>query len=145
MKHALLALSMLAAAAVAAPTAHADDGLKWMSGCWQTKDKSYREVWTKPDSGFLFGYSLTFEDGAVAYFEQSRIDGGAPAVFNAYPSGFGPSEFTESSRAKNTVTFENGAHDYPQRITYTRKGSRMTATISLLNGARPVTWEFRKC
>ena len=145
MKHALLALSMFAASAVVAPAAQADEGLKWMSGCWQTKDKSYREVWTKPDSGFLFGYSLTFEDGAVAFFEQSRIDAGAPAVFNAYPGGFGPSEFTEASRAKNTVTFENGAHDYPQRIVYTRKGSRMTATISLLNGARPQTWEFKKC
>jgi hypothetical protein len=145
MKHALLALSMFAASAVVAPAAQADEGLKWMSGCWQTKDKSYREVWTKPDSGFLFGYSLTFEDGAVAYFEQSRIDAGAPAVFNAYPGGFGPSEFTESSRAKNTVTFENASLDYPQRIVYTRKGSKMTATISLLNGARPQTWEFKKC
>ncbi|MBU4569088.1 MAG: hypothetical protein KJ833_09000, partial [Alphaproteobacteria bacterium] len=77
MKHALLALSMLAASAVAAPAAHADEGLKWMSGCWQTKDKSYKEVWSKPESGFLFGYSITYEDGAAAYFEQSRIDGGA--------------------------------------------------------------------
>jgi len=66
-------------------------------------------------------------------------------VFNAYPNGFGPTEFTEESRGKNTITFSNASHDYPQRVTYTRKGSRMTATISLTNGARAVTWEFRKC
>src|SRR3990167_9268041 len=104
MKHALLALSMFAASAVVAPAAQADEGLKWMSGCWQTKDKSYREVWTKPDSGFLFGYSLTFEDGAVAFFEQSRIDEGAPAGFNAHPGGVGPSEIPRPTRAKKTPT-----------------------------------------
>ncbi len=146
MKRSLVALSLLAASAMLAPAAHADEGLKWMTGCWRTADKTYEEVWTKPDSGYLFGYSLTYDEtGAVSFFEQSRIDAGAPAVFNAYPGGFGPSEFPEFSRGKNTVTFANQAIDYPQRIVYTRKGSRMTATISLINGAREQKWEFKKC
>jgi hypothetical protein len=149
MKHAALALAFavtVVGGCAVAPAAHADEDLKWMSGCWRTSDKSYKEVWSKPDSGFLFGYALTYDEtGALTFFEQSRIDGGAPAVFNAYPSGFGPSEFTETARAKNTVTFTNSAHDYPQKIVYARKGSRMTATISLMNGARANTWEFRKC
>jgi len=147
MKHALASLVLtVAASSVIAPAAHADEDLKWMSGCWRTADKSYKEVWSKPDAGFLFGYALTFDEtGAVGFFEQSRIDGGAPAVFNAYPGGFGPTEFTEESRGKNTVTFSNASHDYPQKVTYSRKGSRMTATISLINGARPQTWEFKKC
>jgi hypothetical protein len=149
MKLPVLALAFAATFAggcATAPAAHADEGLKWMSGCWRTQDQSYKEVWTKPDAGYLFGYSMTYDEtGALAYFEQSRIDGGAPAVFNAYPNGFGPTEFTEESRGKNTITFSNASHDYPQRVTYTRKGSRMTATISLTNGARAVTWEFRKC
>ena len=149
MKYSALALAFtvtFVGGCVTAPAAHADEDLKWMSGCWRTADKSYREVWTKPDSGFLFGYSLTYDEtGALSFFEQSRIDGGSPAVFNAYPGGFGPTEFTEESRAKNTVTFSNSAHDYPQKVSYTRKGSRMTATISLMNGARAVSWEFRRC
>lgn len=117
-----------------------------MTGCWRTADKSYKEVWTKPDSGYMFGYALTYDEtGAVSFFEQSRIDAGAPAVYNAYPGGFGPSEFIEESRAKNTVTFANPALDYPQRIVYTRKGGRMTATISLINGAREQKWDFKKC
>lgn len=149
MKHAVLALSFAAtfvAGCALAPAAHADEGLKWMTGCWRTQDKTYKEVWSKPEAGFLFGYALTYDEtGALSFFEQARIDGGAPAVYNAYPGGFGPSEFTEESRAKNTVTFANSAHDYPQRIVYARNGSRMTATISLANGARAQTWEFRKC
>lgn len=149
MKLAALAFTaavMIAGGCASAPAAYADEDLKWMSGCWRTADRSYREVWSKPESGFLFGYALTFDEtGALSFFEQARIDGGAPAVFNAYPGGFGPSEFTETSRARNTVTFANAAHDYPQRITYTRNGSRMSATISLMNGARMNTWEFRKC
>ncbi|MDP1554251.1 MAG: DUF6265 family protein [Hyphomonas sp.] len=149
MKHAVLAFSFAATfvgGCALAPAAHADEGLKWMSGCWRTQDQTYKEVWSKPEAGFLFGYALTYDEtGALSFFEQARIDGGAPAVYNAYPGGFGPSEFTEESRAKNTVTFANSAHDYPQRIVYARKGSRMTATISLANGARAQTWEFRKC
>ena len=146
MKRSLVALSLLAASAMLAPAAHADEDLKWMTGCWRTADKSYKEVWTKPDSGYLFGYALNYDEtGAVSFFEQSRIDAGTPAVFNAYPGGFGPSEFTEESRGKNTVTFANPALDYPQRIVYMRKGSRMTATISLINGAREQKWEFKKC
>jgi hypothetical protein len=146
MKRTFVALALIAASAIAAPAAQADEGLKWMTGCWQTKDKLYREVWGKPDAGYLFGYALTLDEtGAVTFFEQSRIDGGAPAVFNAYPGGFGPSEFTEESRAKNTVTFANSAHDYPQRIVYTRKGGKMTAVISLINGARAQTIDLKRC
>ncbi|MFN4025797.1 MAG: DUF6265 family protein [Hyphomonas sp.] len=149
MKHALASIPFfyaVAACGTLAPAAHADEGLKWMTGCWRTQDQTYKEVWSKPEAGFLFGYAMTYDEtGALTFFEQSRIDGGAPAVFNAYPGGFGPSEFSETSRAKNTVTFANPAHDYPQKIVYTRKGSRMSATISLANGARAQTWEFRKC
>jgi hypothetical protein len=146
MKRSLAALSLIAASAMLAPAAHADEGLKWMTGCWRTADKSYKEVWAKPDAGYLFGYALNYDEtGALSFFEQSRIDAGTPAVFNAYPGGFGPSEFTEESRGKNTVTFANPALDYPQRIVYERKGGRMTATISLINGAREQKWEFKKC
>lgn len=149
MKHSVLALALaitFAGGCATGPSASADEDLSWMSGCWRTQDKSYKEVWSKPDSGYMFGYSLTYEaTGALSFFEQSRIDAGTPAVFNAYPGGFGPTEFTESSRGDRTVTFSNAGHDYPQQVTYTRKGSRMTATISLVNGARPQSWEFRKC
>lgn len=149
MKHTALAFAftaMIVGGCVTAPPAHADEGLKWMTGCWRTKDKTYKEVWSKPEAGYLFGYAMTYDQtGMLTFFEQSRIDGGAPAVFNAYPNGFGPSEFTEESRGRNSVTFSNAAHDYPQRIVYARDGSRMSATISLMNGARAVTWEFRKC
>ena len=54
MKRPLVALSLIAASAMLAPAAHADEGLKWMTGCWRTADKSYKEVWSKPDSGYLF-------------------------------------------------------------------------------------------
>jgi hypothetical protein len=146
MKRTFVALALIAASAVMAPAAQADEGLKWMTGCWQTKDKLYREVWGKPDAGYLFGYALTLDEtGAVTFFEQSRIDGGAPAVYNAYPGGFGPSEFPEASRGKNTVTFANEAHDYPQRIIYTRKGGKMTAVISLINGAREQRIDLKRC
>ncbi len=144
MKRLLLALAFTACAS-SPQTASAQASLDWLSGCWRTADKSYKEVWTKPDAGYFFGYSLTYEAGAVTFFEQARIDPGNPAVFNAYPAGFGPSAFTEDQRAKNFISFANPAHDYPQRITYARDGRRMTATISKDDGSNTQVLEFRRC
>ena len=141
MRHALLAL-LLAAASGAA---HADSGLSWLSGCWRSDDNSYRETWTRPDSGFLFGYAFAYTDGQISFFEQSRIEGGERAKFSAYPNGFGPTEFLEESRGRNAIVFINPSNDYPQRIAYERSGRRMTATVSLLNGAREQRITMRRC
>lgn len=145
MKHALIALSLGLAACASTPAASAQESLDWMTGCWRTDDRSYKEVWTKEEHGYLFGYALNLEGQTATYFEQTRIDLGRPAVFNAYPGGFGPSQFTEESRARNVITFVNPDHDFPQRITYQRDGRRMTATIARMNGDRAVTYSFRRC
>lgn len=145
MKHAFVALALGLTACASAPSAaHADD-LDWISGCWRNEERTYKEVWTKPEHGYLFGYSLNLNGEVATFFEQTRIELGTPATFNAYPGGFGPSQFTETSRGKNTVTFANPEHDFPQLITYTRDGRRMTATISRMNGDRAQTFQFRRC
>ena len=45
MKRSLVALSLLAASAMLAPAAHADEDLKWMTGCWRT---AAHKDWTEP-------------------------------------------------------------------------------------------------
>lgn len=145
MKNVFVALALgLTACASTAPAAHADE-LDWISGCWRNEARTYREVWTKPEYGYLFGYALNLEGDVATYFEQTRITLGTPATFDAYPAGFGPSEFTEESRGKESITFVNPAHNFPQRITYARDGRRMKATISLMNGDRAQVFEFRRC
>ncbi len=146
----LAAVLLAATFALCSPPAAADPRqpppLDWLTGCWQKQDRSYKEIWTKADSGFMFGYAITYDaTGAVTFFEQARIDLGPPAVYNAYPGGFGPSAFTESMRAKNAIAFTNAEISYPQKITYARDGRRMTATISLINDGRAETFEMRRC
>lgn len=139
------ALTLLLGACAGVPAGSEDHPLAWMSGCWQTADGDYREVWSAPDHGYLFGYALSLEDGAVSFFEQSRIDPGRPGTFNAYPAGKGPAPFAEVARDAASITFADPDHDYPQRIRYARTGARMTATISLMDGSEEQDFAFRPC
>lgn len=145
MKRAFVALGLALTACASAPPASAQESLDWLTGCWRTDDRSYKEVWTKEEHGYMFGYALNLEGNVATFFEQTRINLGTPATFNAYPGGFGPSEFTEVGRARNTITFANPAHNYPQMISYTRDGRRLTATISMIDGERQQQWSFRRC
>jgi hypothetical protein len=145
MKRAFIAIALGLTACASAPSSAQADDLEWISGCWRNDDRTYKEVWTKPEAGYLFGYALNLEGDTATFFEQTRIELGTPATFNAYPGGFGPSEFTETSRGKNTVTFANPAHDFPQVISYTRDGRRMTATISRMDGSQSQVFSFRRC
>ena len=40
------------------------------------------------------------------------------------------------------MTFENGDHDYPQRIAYRRTEQGLAATISKLDGSRPFEYAW---
>ena len=43
-----------------------------------------------------------------------------------------------------SATFENAAHDYPQRIAYARDGDTLTATISAIDGSKARRWTYRR-
>jgi hypothetical protein len=149
----LLAAFALLGACASTPEQTSDHPLGWISGCWENSDGDYREVWSQPDHGYLFGYALSLKGDAVTFFEQSRIDPGkAPGkasgktyVFNAYPAGKGPSAFREIERSDTSITFADPGHDYPQRIRYARDGDRMIAEISLIDGSKGQGFAFRRC
>ena len=145
MKHALLPCLLLLTSCVSASEAGQDHPLSWMSGCWENADGDYREIWSAPDHGYLFGYALSLQGEDVIFFEQSRIDPGARYTFNAYPAGKGPSPFPEIERGKTYIVFANPEHDYPQRIRYAREGDRMSAEISLLDGSKGQGFAFHQC
>ncbi|MEZ5999231.1 DUF6265 family protein [Hyphomonas sp.] len=128
-----------------APTATSDHPLGWISGCWENADGDYREVWSAPDHGYLFGYAMSLKGETVTFFEQSRIDPGEAYTFNAYPAGKGPSPFAEIERGDDYIIFANASHNYPQRIRYAREGDRMTAEISLIDGSKGQGFAFRRC
>lgn len=151
MRHALArlvpAFLALLTGCVSRPATMAQENhpLSWMSGCWENVEGDYREVWSQPDHGFLFGYAFSLESERVAFFEQTRIEPGKPFVFNAYPAGTGPSPFPEVARSATSIEFANPDHDFPQRIRYARDADRLIATISLADGSDGQGFAFRPC
>lgn len=119
--------------------------LDWLTGCWQSEDGSSREVWSQSEDGYFFGYAVVLNEESVVFFEQMRIDPGAPPTFQAYPRGAGPSGFPAVSIAETSVTFANAEHDYPQKIKYMRDGDALNAVISLIDDTQQGIFNFKPC
>ncbi|MCR9268633.1 MAG: DUF6265 family protein [Hyphomonadaceae bacterium] len=119
--------------------------LDWLTGCWQSESGKTREVWSQSEDGYYFGYSVVARDTHVVFFEQMRIDPAPMPVFNAYPSGAGPSAFPAVELSAHSVTFANPAHDFPQKITYTREGAALNAVISRMDDSSPGYFNYVAC
>ncbi|MDX1293472.1 MAG: DUF6265 family protein [Hyphomonas sp.] len=147
MKRALLGLFALSGCASAppGPAEPPTHPLGWLTGCWVSEDGAAKEVWSTPEAGFLFGYALTLDDAGVSFFEQMHIRPGPLYILNVYPAGVGPSKFVESLQTDKSVTFINGAHDYPQRIHYQREGDVLKAHIALQDGSNRRDFDYRAC
>lgn len=124
----------------------------FMVGCWKSADQVNKEVWSYPEGGIMFGYATTTNQGAMTTWEQSRIDlRPSRATYTASPEGQRPITFVETSPGPAgtapaaSVTFENGDHDYPQRIQYRAVDGGLAATISKLDGTRPVEYAWTRC
>ena len=119
--------------------------LNWLTGCWQSADGSIREVWSTSEDGYYFGYSVISQEGHAVFFEQMRIDPAPMPIFNAYPSGAGPSAFPASGLTASSITFANAEHDFPQKIRYWREGDVLKAVISDIDDRSPAGFEFVVC
>jgi 3-oxoadipate enol-lactonase len=98
------------------------DRLAWLAGCWEgelASGTTYEEAWLAPRAGTMVGVARATRDGRALSFEYMRIfdDAGTP-VFEAQPSGRPPTSFRARAVGVGRVTFENPAHDFPQRILY---------------------------
>ena len=66
-------------------------------------------------------------------------------MLNVYPAGVGPSKFVESLQGDQSVTFLNGAHDYPQLIHYERDSDTLRAHIALEDGSNRRDFTYNAC
>lgn len=142
------ALALLLLTGLVPPPARVDN-LAWMSGRWQTAaaDGSWtEEVWSEPRGGVMLGYSRSGRGETVREFEFLRLQAGEDGlpVYLAQPSGRPPVPFRLTWRQDTMATFENPAHDFPQRIVYRRDGDNMVATISARDGSNAMSWTYRR-
>ncbi|UDF02573.1 DUF6265 family protein [Asticcacaulis sp. AND118] len=107
--------------------------LDWLGGCWvQTRGETrIEELWTSPAGGILLGSGRTTKAGSLRSYEQMRIEviDGTP-TFIALPSGQAEGRFPLKFAADDEWVFENTAHDFPQRVIYSRgETGRLNAAI----------------
>jgi hypothetical protein len=144
---------LLGAALALALTGQATPGpsvgdLGWMSGRWETGDTESwtEEVWSAPRAGTMLGFSRAGHGGAIGDWEFLRIAAGEDGVpvYWGSPRGRPAVAFRMSEASATGVSFDNGTHDFPQRIRYVRTGDEMVATISKLDGSNAISWTYRR-
>jgi len=124
--------------------------LAWLAGCWERTNGPtiIEEQWMRPRAGVMLGVSRTTRRDTVVEFEQLRIfDRAGKTVYAAMPSGQAPAEFETSATSDSLVTFENLAHDFPQRVIYRRRGvDSLIARVEGLRGGqvRGVDFPYRR-
>jgi hypothetical protein len=140
----IMALTILPVSASAEPAAI--DQLAWMSGHWAS-DREGRwteEHWLEPRGGQMLGLNRSGNVNAARAFEFLRIqtEEDGSLIYWAAPGGQPAVPFTLSEQSNHSVTFENEANDFPQRIHYQRQGDRLDVTISDASGERTMRWQW---
>ena len=143
----IMAMAAAAMLVAASPAATVDD-LAWMAGQWSREEgeRWTEESWTSPRGGVMLGYSRSGRGESLREFEFLRLQVGEDGVvaYIAQPGGAPPVAFRLVQHDAASATFENAAHDYPQRIRYVREGERLTATISKIDGSGARSWVYMR-
>jgi len=119
---AMLASSLPAQSPPAQPT-HDIRTLAWLTGCWEQRaaGRLTQEQWMAPSGGTMIGMSRTVARDVTRGWEFLRIGyASGTLTYIAQPSGQAETTFTASVVTDTIVSFDNPAHDFPQRIVYHR-------------------------
>ena len=116
----------------AAQTPATLDRLSWLSGCWEGRNGPAKidEMWSKAAGKSMMGVGRSTNQNKTLSFEfmQFREENGT-LIFLPQPGGGAQVRFPLKSIVGETLTFENLAHDFPQRVFYQRKGNLLLAGI----------------
>lgn len=124
------------------PVSASINDLKWLVGSWESvslEEKSF-ENWKEVSETTLLGESGTIKGSDTVISETISIEQRGNELFyipTVKDQNNGePVSFKLSQASNGTFVFENAAHDFPQKITYTQKAPNiLLAKISgKLNG-----------
>lgn len=101
-----------------------------------------------PLGGTLLGMSRTVRGAKTSEYEFLLLrEANQRVEYVAKPSGQAEAVFTSTVVTNGRASFENPAHDFPTRITYTAGDGTLVATIEgTMNGQpRRVQFDYRRC
>ncbi|HYV96607.1 MAG TPA: DUF6265 family protein [Gemmatimonadaceae bacterium] len=123
---------------------------RWLAGCWEQRaaGRSTLEMWMPPAADLMVGGSRTSNGTRAIEFEHLRIRAeNGKLIYVALPSGQHETEFPAIEVSDTALVFENLAHDFPQRISYRKRGTdSLVARIEGTgpNGKRGVDFPMRR-
>ncbi len=147
MKALILAGAMLSS--IVGLRADAADGLPTlMSGDWcaVSGESRFEERWTGAEGGRMYALARSFKGERLTGFEFLRIEPQeAGYALIAQPGGRPPTAFKLIEQSPERVVFTNPAHDFPQRIEYSRDAGGLHALVSgpPTSGEAPQRFDFR--
>ena len=111
--------------------------MSWLVGSWEQKlpDGTLVETWEKQNDSTFIGGSYFVKEKDTIHSESVILTQKKEDLFYI-PTVTGqnndePITFKLTSDAENTFTFENPAHDYPQKVTYKKvNDTNLLASIS---------------
>lgn len=144
-----LALASLGRAAEPAATV---DALAWLAGTWKCEHNGRTVTlhWSEPVAREMIGSTQTREAGsATAYGAVFSIRIGPDRCVEFIGTALGSSKakFKLTHSTPREAVFENPAHDFPQRISYTLRddGTLLAAIEGAKNGkTRRVEFPYRR-
>jgi Domain of unknown function (DUF6265) len=99
--------------------------LAWLAGCWANvqAEAGSGETWQSLAGGTMLGVGRTVKNGKTLEYEFLRLhrDEQQRIVYTAIPSGQRETSFVASQVTEAMASFENPAHDFPQKIVYRRE------------------------
>ncbi len=111
--------------------------INWLVGNWENKqaDGKLVENWIKENDSIYSGESYFINSKDTVHFETIKLyQKGDDLIYSATVIGQNndePVDFKLTSESENVFSFENYAHEYPQKITYKRnRAESLTTTIS---------------
>jgi Domain of unknown function (DUF6265) len=113
--------------------------LGFMAGCWRgvtASGTTIEEFYSAPSANLIVGATRYVRDGRAVDFEFTRIDQtDSGAVITPHPKGVRSVSFAPRVVEANRVVWENAAHDFPQRILYTRVS--VDSLVARIEGRTP--------
>lgn len=121
---------------------------RWMSGKWkgETDRSVLYEEWSAVQNDKMYGKSWEMQGNDTVFSEAITLEQRGDDFYyvaNVKENG-GPVDFKFTGKHRDSIIFENPAHDFPQRVIYFHDADKgMYACIDGLQNGKYLRTEFR--